>query len=281
MFRGCNSLTSVIIGDGVTRIDNDAFRDCSSLTSVTIPDSVTSIVYSAFAYCSSLTSITIPDSVTRIGSGAFEGCSSLTSITIPDSVTSIGYDAFNGCTSLTSVTIPDSVTSIEFNAFYGCDRLKAAYYLGTPEQWAKVSIGSDNDCLTNCIVFKSNPEISDVESPTGTSVSMVGKHFYANIGKSGLSLSPGGKATGNQATCYVPVSSQDLDFTFESGNKNILVIGDTEVTFYGVYFIKFNVFGISEGTTTVTVRTSDGASSTAIVTVSETPTSDKNTQGRG
>ena len=281
MFRGCNSLTSVIIGDGVTRIDNDAFRDCSSLTSVTIPDSVTSIVYSAFAYCSSLTSITIPDSVTRIGSGAFEGCSSLTSITIPDSVTSIGYDAFNGCTSLTSVTIPDSVTSIEFNAFYGCDRLKAAYYLGTPEQWAKVSIGSDNDCLTNCIVFKSNPEISDVESPTGTSVSMVGKHFYANIGKSGLSLSPGGKATGNQATCYVPVSSQDLDFTFESGNKNILVIGDTEVTFYGVYFIKFNVFGISEGTTTVTVRTSDGASSTAIVTVSETPTSDKILKGEG
>ena len=281
MFRGCNSLTSVIIGDGVTRIDNDAFRDCSSLTSVTIPDSVTSIVYSAFAYCSSLTSITIPDSVTRIGSGAFEGCSSLTSITIPDSVTSIGYDAFNGCTSLTSVTIPDSVTSIEFNAFYGCDRLKAAYYLGTPEQWAKVSIGSDNDCLTNCIVFKSNPEISDVESPTGTSVSMVGKHFYANIGKSGLSLSPGGKATGNQATCYVPVSSQDLDFTFESGNKNILVIGDTEVTFCGVYFIKFNVFGISEGTTTVTVRTSDGASSTAIVTVSETPTSDKILKGEG
>ena len=164
MFRGCNSLTSVIIGDGVTRIDNDAFRDCSSLTSVTIPDSVTSIVYSAFAYCSSLTSITIPDSVTRIGSGAFEGCSSLTSITIPDSVTSIGYDAFNGCTSLTSVTIPDSVTSIEFNAFYGCDRLKAAYYLGTPEQWAEVSIGSENSCLTNHIVFKSNPDIFESES---------------------------------------------------------------------------------------------------------------------
>ena len=126
-----------------------------------------------------------------------------------------------------------------------------------------------------------NPEISGVESPTGTSVSMVGKHFYANIGKSGLSLSPGGKATGNQATCYVPVSSQDLDFTFESGNKNILAIGDTEVTFHGVYFIKFNVFGISEGTTTVTVRTSDGASSTAIVTVSETPTSDKILKGEG
>ncbi len=128
-------------------------------------------------------------------------------------------------------------------------------------------------------IFES--EIGDVASPTGTKVSMVGKHFYANIGESELSLSPGGKATGNQATCYVPVGSPDLDFTFESGDKNILTIGDTDVSFYGVYFIKFNVFGISEGTTTVTVRTSDGASSTAIVTVAETPTSSQILKGEG
>ena len=42
-------------------------------------------------------------------------------------------------------------------------------------------------------IFES--EIDDIASPTGTKVSMVGKHFYANIGESELSLSPGGKAT--------------------------------------------------------------------------------------
>lgn len=317
-FWYCNSLTSVTIPDSVTSIGVNAFCDCSSLTSVyisdiaswcgiafnggysnplsrgadlylngklvtdlVIPDGVTSIGEGTFYGCISLTSITIPDGVTNIGDCAFHDCNSLTSITIPNSVTSIGDYAFEYCRSLTSITIPNSVTSIGDKAFYGCNRLKAAYYLGTPEQWAEVSIGSENSCLTSCVILEPGSKISDVESPTGTSVSMVGKHFYANIGKSGLSLSPGGKATGNQATCYVPVSSQDLDFTFESGNKNILVIGDTEVTFYGVYFIKFNVFGISEGTTTVTVRTSDGASSTAIVTVSETPTSDKILKGEG
>ena len=316
-FCDCYSLTSITIPDSVTSIGTMAFEDCCSLTSITIPGSVTSIDDNAFYVCRKLnqinvdtantayssvngvlfnkektklirypigkadTSYSIPDGVTSIGDYAFSWCSSLTSITIPDGVTIIDRNAFQYCRSLTSITIPDSVTYISAEAFDGCDSLKAAYYLGFSEQWAEVSIEWGNYRLTYCIVFKSNPEIGDVASPTGTKVSMVGKHFYANIGESELSLSPGGKAKGNQATCYVPVSSQDLDFTFESGNKNILVIGDTEVTFYGVYFIKFNVFGISEGTTTVTVRTSDGASSTAIVTVSETPTSDKILKGEG
>ncbi|MCD8129186.1 MAG: leucine-rich repeat domain-containing protein, partial [Oscillospiraceae bacterium] len=65
-----------------------------SITAVVIEDGVTSIGYYAFSYCSSLTSVTIPDSVTSIVGYAFIGCSSLTSITIPDSVTSIGSYAF-------------------------------------------------------------------------------------------------------------------------------------------------------------------------------------------
>ena len=321
-FCGCSSLTSITIPGSVTSIGDDAFHVYRKLnqinvdtantayssvngvlfnkektklirypigkadTSYSIPDGVTSIGDDAFSWCSSLTGITIPNGVTSIGDSAFYRCSSLTSITIPDGVTRIDSNAFQYCRSLTSITIPDSVTYISAEAFDGCDSLKAAYYLGFSEQWAEVSIAWGNYCLTNHIVFKSNPdifesEIGDVASPTGTKVSMVGKHFYANIGESELSLSPGGKATGNQATCYVPVGSQDLDFTFESGDKNILTIGDTDVSFYGVYFIKFNVFGISEGTTTVTVRSSDGASSTAIVTVAETPTSSQILKGEG
>ena len=316
-FSSCDSLTSVTIGNGVTSIGVNAFVDCRKLnqinvdtantayssvngvlfskdktelikypeskadTSYSIPDSVTSIGNSAFCDCYSLTSITIPNSVTSIGNSAFFRCSFLTSITIPDSVTSIGWNAFEYCSSLTSITIPDSVTSIGNRAFCGCDCLKAAYYLGFSEQWAEVSIGWGNSCLTDCIIFEPGSKICDIASPTGTKVSMVGKHFYANIGKSELSLSPGGKATGNQATCYVPVGSPDLDFTFESGDKNILTIGDTDVSFCGVYFIKFNVFGISEGTTTVTVRSSDGASSAAMVTVAETPTSSQILKGEG
>ena len=149
------SITEVIIENGVTSIGFSAFRDCTSLTSITIPDSVTSIGYDAFLGCTSLTSVTIPDSVTEIGSCAFKNCSSLTSITIPDGVTNIETSAFSGCTSLASITIPDSVTEIGANAFLGCTSLasitipnsvtyidKEVFYGCT--SLAEINVGSDN-----------------------------------------------------------------------------------------------------------------------------------------
>ena len=124
-FKGCSSLTSIIIPNSVTSIGVYAFKGCESLTSITIPNSVTSIEQYTFSECSSLTSITIPNSVTCIRYGAFRGCESLTSITIPNSVTSIGDGAFMDCESLTSITIPNSLTSIGENAFEDCRRLKS------------------------------------------------------------------------------------------------------------------------------------------------------------
>ena len=82
---GCKN--SVIPSDGsVTRIGDFAFARCNSLTSIVIPEGVTSIGKYAFWYCSSLTSITIPDSVTSIGDWAFLNCTLLTSITFQGSM---------------------------------------------------------------------------------------------------------------------------------------------------------------------------------------------------
>lgn len=150
-FYSCSSLTSIMIPSSVTSIGEDAFRKCSSLTSVTIQNGVMSIGDKAFEDCSSLTSITMPNSVTSIGEYTFSNCD-ITNITIPNNVTSIEEGTFWFCSSLTSIEIPNSVTSIGESAFGNCSRLKDVYYSGSKEQWNGISIGDENEYLTNATI---------------------------------------------------------------------------------------------------------------------------------
>ena len=144
-FYNCTSLTSITIPDSVTSIGGGVFSGCESLTSITIPNSVTFIDDGAFWDCTSLISITIPSSVTSIGDRAFRVCSSLTSITIPNGVTSIGECAFHGCSSLTSITIPDSVTSIGRYAFWECTSLTS---ITIPNSVTSIGEGAFSRCTS-------------------------------------------------------------------------------------------------------------------------------------
>ncbi|MBR3250733.1 MAG: leucine-rich repeat domain-containing protein [Erysipelotrichaceae bacterium] len=60
-------MDKIIISDGVTTIEADAFLD-SGIQEIEIPDSVTTIEAWAFSSCGALREITIPESVTFIGS---------------------------------------------------------------------------------------------------------------------------------------------------------------------------------------------------------------------
>lgn len=114
--------TRVVIPDGVTKIQSQAFYGCDSLTSVVIPDSVKEIGAYAFFGCNSLTSVEVPESMRVIGEFAFSGAP-LTSFAIPKGLTEIGAGVFMVCRSLTSAIIPDGVVVIEGGAFYGCNSL--------------------------------------------------------------------------------------------------------------------------------------------------------------
>lgn len=142
-FGGSKNISTVILPEGIKKIDAYAFNE-SSVSQISIPSTVTTIGKQAFGKCTSLKSITVPASVTNFDSAfymsgltsvtfengvkaispkAFEGCTSLTSVSIPSSVESIGMGAFYWCTSLGEIEIPSSVTSIGNLAFAGCSNV--------------------------------------------------------------------------------------------------------------------------------------------------------------
>jgi len=150
-----DSITSVIIKDGVVTIGRGAFGDCKRLTAVTIPNSVTSIGDFAFAGSAS---VSIPGSVVFIGTNALSRTTSIlvaannpnycsidgvlfnktktvliqypqgkqdSAYVVPNSVTSIANEAFANCGNLDSVTIGSNVTTIGEFAFAFCPRIKS------------------------------------------------------------------------------------------------------------------------------------------------------------
>jgi hypothetical protein len=105
VFRGCDSVSTIIISDSINRIPNYAFSSCKGFSSISIPNSVTKIGRFAFANCFGLTSLTIPNSVTKIEYAAFNNCRGLTSLHISSSCDTIEGVAFGLCTGLTSIRI--------------------------------------------------------------------------------------------------------------------------------------------------------------------------------
>jgi len=109
---------------GVVTVDSGAFRGCRSLTEIVLDKDTLKIYASAFAYCTSLEAISLPGKICEIEGLAFYGCSSLATVTGGKSVTSLGGGAFGECTSLTEISF-DTVSFLGVACFEGCSSLVA------------------------------------------------------------------------------------------------------------------------------------------------------------
>lgn len=125
----------VMVPNGVTWIDEDAFRDNKYIQKVSIPNTVIAI-----------------------GASAFEGCSELTEVSLPSGLKKINYMTFNGCKNLRSIVIPPAVDEIMFNSL--CCGLREITFKSADTRWETVSDST-------------NPSFIIDKSGTGTGVSKI------------------------------------------------------------------------------------------------------------
>lgn len=180
-FSNAQSLTEVILNEGLESIDYNNFYGCKNLKSIEIPGTVTTIQYYAFQNCTSLKEVKLNEGLTSIEYCAFYKCTSLETINIPSTLTSIGSTAFYH-TAIKNIKIPETVTlagnaiaycpslesaeintrTITNNAFYSCSALKTVV-IG--ENVSKIEDYGFNTVPLESVTFK---------NPKGWSVSGVG-----------------------------------------------------------------------------------------------------------
>ncbi len=139
-----NTLTEIIIPNGVEAIGDFAFKNCINLQTINLPYGLKSLGSEAFFGCVSLAEMEIPDSVNEMGVAIFAECSILERVRLPWNSISVPESMFVQCGNLQTIDIPASVTSVDNEAFLNCTSLEGVTFLGaTPPS-------VDSSTFANC-----------------------------------------------------------------------------------------------------------------------------------
>jgi hypothetical protein len=145
-FIGYTNITTIVIGNGITEIQAEAFLGCTNLTSVNADtDSTLKIIGTrAFADCYKLTNCILPSNISELYSYIFLGDKNLKSFDLPDSITTIGYGIFKDCLNLESVKLSVNLTSIPPYTFEHCNLLNNVII---PNNVKKIDVSAFKDCI--------------------------------------------------------------------------------------------------------------------------------------
>lgn len=117
--------------------------DRDTMSSLVIPEGTTKIGNYAFYKCENLTSLTLPEGMETIGDYAFHGIDPRKAIVIPEGVKTIGDKAFNTVSQYLKsyggkLHLPSTLESVGYNAFggFGTDRITVKCFAnGTKEKF--------------------------------------------------------------------------------------------------------------------------------------------------
>ena len=135
-FYNCKYLGgTVVLPEGMTRVESDLFRNCFGLRHVVFPSTLTHICATAFDNATEVEEVDLPEGLEYIGKDAFCSNKQIACVTIPDGVKELG--AFQHCEQLREVHLPDGLRRIGDSCFDGCPLEEVNWPQGLQE------IGSD------------------------------------------------------------------------------------------------------------------------------------------
>ena len=250
-----DDITSVVVGDKVESIGNDAFHDCYDLTSIVIGKSVTEIGERAFMNCEALTGIDVaedntaykdidgnlytkdgktmikyatgktateyvsPEGLETVMEETFSGSDNLTSVTIK--CKTIGKSAFSHCVNLARVEI--DCESIVQDAFAWCGKLAS---VTLSKDVTHIEKNAFYDCQTTDVYYKGSVadwcNITFGNSYSNPKTSNGCLYFYNDTKKDYELL---------EDWLIIPDTVTDIkSYTFERCNIKNLVLGESVTT---------------------------------------------------
>ena len=92
--------------------------------------------------------------MTEIRPSMCAGMRNIQSIHLPKGIQVIGEWAFMQCSKLESVTMYHGVTRIGDNIFEYCDEIREIRFVGTPEEWERITMSNQaREALTPLVVY--------------------------------------------------------------------------------------------------------------------------------
>ena len=253
-YIGDNTITEVVIPEGVEKIGPYAFAGLTKLTTVKLPSTLKYIEYGAFYGCVNLTNIYGLENVVTINKYAFQYCNLKGNISL-DSARAISDYAFAGNRNLKSITLPETLQSVGAYAFLDNENLQTVTF-----EADKVKLG--DFAFMGCKALRSI-EINASVIPAGCffgceklssitlgkDVSVLGQYAF-----SGTKLSSFKIADGNSTF----VASSDGKYLLNSAGDTILVVvptlsGDITINDSNITTIGTGAFSAVTGITSVTI----------------------------
>lgn len=215
-FIGENSITKVIIPEGVETIGSYAFANLTALTEVVLPSTLTTIEYGAFYGCSALEKITFSgaNNLKIINQSAFENCG-LTGTLELSSACIISDYAFAGNTSLEGVVTGDALISIGSYAFAACKKLETVILTDHNIKYGTYAFNGCKalkDFTVNSVVLPEGMfyECAALTRVTlGDDVTDIGEFAFRDTALETITVSSGNKAFKPQTASYVVSASGD------------------------------------------------------------------------